>query len=75
MPCFGFTIAIIIFILELGYNYLNKSRDCVLDQIQVNKKREELILERVNTVLKEMGEYNNYDVVLMTSQVTSNQTL
>ena len=69
VPCFGFSLAIIIFILELWwYNYLNKSRDCMLDQIQINKKREELILERVNAVLKEMGEYNNY-VLVKTSQV------
>ena len=62
--CFGFVLAIFIFIFELGYNSLNKSTD----SIQINKKREELILEKVNTVLKEMGEYNNYNVV-KTSQV------
>ena len=66
--CFGCVLAIFIFIFELGYNSLNKSRDCMLDPIQINKKREELILEKVNTVLKEMGEYNNYNVV-KTSQV------
>ena len=36
---------------------------------QFNKKREDIILERINTALKEMGEYNNYYIVVKTSQV------
>ena len=34
IPCLGFILAIIIFILELGYNSLNKSRNCMMDSIQ-----------------------------------------
>ena len=64
LPFSGFILAIFILIVELLYNScMSKSRGCMMEQVQINNKRkEQLILERVKLALIEIGESNNYSI-------------
>ena len=61
VPLTGFLLAISILILEWVFKFPKKSK--IKNPIPIVKK-EELILERMKSVLKEMGELQNYDFTL-----------
>ena len=60
VPIIGFLLAISILILEWVFKF---PKTKIKNPIPIVKK-EELILERMKLVLKEMGEFQNYDFTL-----------